>query len=49
MGLGDYAQARANFESALEIAQRADLQWHIGPTLLGLDCVARASAITAAP
>jgi tetratricopeptide (TPR) repeat protein/transcriptional regulator with XRE-family HTH domain len=39
MGFGDYAQARANFESALEIAQRADLQWHIPPTRLGLDCV----------
>jgi tetratricopeptide (TPR) repeat protein/transcriptional regulator with XRE-family HTH domain len=39
MGLGDYVQARANFESALDIAQRADLQWHIGPTQLGLDCV----------
>ena len=25
MGFGDYAQARANFEAALEIAQRADL------------------------
>ncbi len=39
MGLGDYAQAQANFEAALEIAQRADLQWHMGPTLLGLDHV----------
>ena len=39
MGFGDYAQARANFEAALEIAQRADLQWHIPPTRLGLDCV----------
>ncbi len=39
MGFGDYARARANFESALEIAQRADLQWHMGPTRLGLDCV----------
>ena len=45
MGLGDYGKAQANFESALEIAQRADLQWHMGPTLLGLDhvraCVGR--------
>ena len=39
MGLGDYGKAQANFESALEIAQRADLQWHMGPTLLGLDHV----------
>ena len=39
MGFGDYAQARAHFESALEIAQRADLQWHIPPTRLGLACV----------
>ena len=39
MGFGDYAQARANFEAALEIAQRADLQWHIPPTRLGLACV----------
>ncbi len=39
MGLGDYGMAQANFESALEIAQRADLQWHMGPTLLGLDHV----------
>jgi tetratricopeptide (TPR) repeat protein len=39
LGLGDYAQARANFEGALEIAERADLQWHIPPTRLGLACV----------
>ena len=39
MGIGDYARARAHFESALEIAQRADLQWHIPPTRLGLACV----------
>ena len=39
MGLGEYSTALANFESALEIAQRADLQWHIGPTLLGMDHV----------
>ena len=36
-GLGDYPRAAANFEAALAIAQAADLQWHIGPTLLGLD------------
>ena len=28
-----------NFEAALEIARAADLQWHMGPTLLGLDHV----------
>ena len=39
IGLGDYAMAQANYESALDIAQRADLQWHMGPTLLGLDHV----------
>ena len=38
-GLGDYARARVNFEAALEIASAADLQWHMGPTLLGLDHV----------
>jgi tetratricopeptide (TPR) repeat protein len=36
-GLADYAKAEANFEASLEIARKADLQWHIGPTLLGLD------------
>jgi tetratricopeptide (TPR) repeat protein len=36
MGLADYAQAEAKFQAALEIAQRADLQWHMGPTMLGL-------------
>jgi tetratricopeptide (TPR) repeat protein len=39
MGLGDYLQARAYLEAALEIAQRADLQWHIPPTLFGLALV----------
>jgi len=39
LGLGDYAQARASMEAALEIAERADLQWHIPPTRLGLACV----------
>ena len=38
-GLGDYPRATANFEAALNIARAADLQWHIGPTLLGLDHV----------
>ena len=36
-GLADYPRATANFEAALGIARAADLQWHIGPTLLGLD------------
>jgi len=36
-GLGDYPRAMANFEAALDIARSADLQWHFGPTLLGLD------------
>ncbi len=36
-GLGDYSRATANFEAALDIARAADLQWHFGPTLLGLD------------
>jgi tetratricopeptide (TPR) repeat protein len=35
-GLGDYPRAAAHFESALEIARAADLQWHLAPTLLGL-------------
>ena len=35
-GLGDYPRAIANFEAALDIARAADLQWHVGPTLLGL-------------
>jgi len=38
-GLGDYPRATANFEAALDIARTADLQWHFGPTLLGLDHV----------
>jgi len=36
-GLGDYPRAMANFYAALDIARDADLQWHLGPTLLGLD------------
>ena len=38
-GLGDYPRAMANFEAALDIARTADLQWHFGPTLLGIDHV----------
>ena len=37
MGLADYARAQAHFQASLEIARNADLQWHMGPTLLGLD------------
>ncbi len=36
-GLGDYPRAMANFEAAIDIARSADLQWHMGPTLLGHD------------
>jgi tetratricopeptide (TPR) repeat protein len=39
MGLADYVRAEASFQAALEIARKADLQWHMGPTLLGLDHV----------
>jgi tetratricopeptide (TPR) repeat protein/transcriptional regulator with XRE-family HTH domain len=39
MGIADYGKAQANLEAALEIARKADLQWHMGPTLLGLDHV----------
>ena len=38
-GLGDYQRAATHFEAALDIARAADLQWHFGPTLLGLDHV----------
>jgi tetratricopeptide (TPR) repeat protein len=38
-GLGDYPRAEMNLNAALKIAQDADLQWHLGPTLLGLDHV----------
>lgn len=38
-GLGDYPRAMANFEAALDIASAADLQWHFGPTLIGIDHV----------
>jgi len=36
-GLGDYPRAMESFHSALEIARATDLQWHFGPTLIGLD------------
>ena len=39
VGLADYARAELAFESALAIARHADLQWHMGPTLLGIDHV----------
>jgi len=38
-GLGDYPRALSSFNEAHEIARAADLQWHMGPTLLGLDHV----------
>jgi tetratricopeptide (TPR) repeat protein len=38
-GLGDYPRAMENFEAALDIARVADLQWHFGPTLIGIDHV----------
>ncbi|MDH4191778.1 MAG: AAA family ATPase, partial [Betaproteobacteria bacterium] len=38
-GLGDYPRALQNLEAALAIARTADLQWHMGPTMLGLDHV----------
>jgi tetratricopeptide (TPR) repeat protein/transcriptional regulator with XRE-family HTH domain len=38
-GLGDYPRAMTSFEAALDIARAADLQWHFGPTLIGLDHV----------
>jgi tetratricopeptide (TPR) repeat protein len=37
MGLADYARAEANFHASLEMARKADLQWHMGPTLVGLE------------
>jgi tetratricopeptide (TPR) repeat protein/transcriptional regulator with XRE-family HTH domain len=42
MGLGEPAQALSFLEPALEIARAADLQWHLGPSLIG-----RAFACTA--
>jgi tetratricopeptide (TPR) repeat protein/transcriptional regulator with XRE-family HTH domain len=38
-GLGDYPRAMTSFEAALDIARAADLQWHFGPTLIGIDHV----------
>jgi tetratricopeptide (TPR) repeat protein/DNA-binding XRE family transcriptional regulator len=38
-GFGDYPRAATHLEAALRIARVADLQWHMGPTLLGLDHV----------
>ena len=35
MGLADYPRAVAHFDAALAIARAADLQWHLGPTLIG--------------
>ncbi len=35
MGLADYPRALSHFEAALSIASAADLQWHLGPTLIG--------------
>ena len=35
MGLADYPRALSQFDGALDIARAADLQWHIGPTLIG--------------
>ena len=35
MGLADYPRALLSFDAALAIARTADLQWHLGPTLIG--------------
>ena len=35
MGLADYPRAMSLFDAALAIARAADLQWHLGPTLIG--------------
>ena len=35
MGLADYPRALLSFDAALVIARTADLQWHLGPTLIG--------------
>lgn len=35
MGLADYPRAFSHFDAALVIARDADLQWHLGPTLIG--------------
>jgi len=35
MGLADYPRALRHFDATLEIARAADLQWHLGPALIG--------------
>lgn len=35
VGLADYTRALASFDAALAIARAADLQWHLGPSLIG--------------
>ena len=35
MGLADYPRALTHFDAALAIARAADLQWHLGPILIG--------------
>ena len=35
MGLADYPRALSHLDAAMEIARAADLQWHLGPTLVG--------------
>ncbi len=35
IGLADYPRALTHFDAALTIARAADLQWHLGPTLIG--------------
>jgi len=35
MGLADYPRALSHFDAAHAIARAADLQWHLGPTLIG--------------
>ena len=35
IGLADYTRALASFDAALAIARAADLQWHLGPCLIG--------------
>ena len=35
MGLANYPRAMSQFNAALDIARAADLQWHLGPTLIG--------------
>ena len=35
MGLADLPRALTHFDAALAIASAADLQWHLGPTMIG--------------